>query len=67
MICDRAADPCVAHLPIARIVLTDDKKYTDMMNFNDAKNEILQVLSKTDRQHLPKLLEWLKTSGNTDF
>ncbi|XP_056624194.1 uncharacterized protein zgc:109986 isoform X2 [Triplophysa dalaica] len=36
------------------------------MNFNDAKNEILQVLSKTDRQHLPKLLEWLKTSDDLD-
>ncbi|XP_057200169.1 uncharacterized protein zgc:109986 isoform X4 [Triplophysa rosa] len=36
------------------------------MNFNDAKNEILQVLSKTDRQHLPKLLEWLKTSVHVD-
>lgn len=36
------------------------------MNCNDAKNEILQVLSKTDRQHLPKLLEWLKTSDDLD-
>ncbi|XP_016342724.1 uncharacterized protein LOC107689298 [Sinocyclocheilus anshuiensis] len=36
------------------------------MNFNDAKNEILQVLSKTERQHLPKLLEWLKTSDDLD-
>jgi len=33
------------------------------MQYNDAKNEILQVFSKTERQHLPKLLEWLKTSG----
>lgn len=36
------------------------------MNFNDAKNEILQVLSKTERQHLPKLLEWMKTSDDLD-
>ncbi|NP_001018381.1 uncharacterized protein LOC553566 [Danio rerio] len=36
------------------------------MNFNDAKNEILQVLSKTERQHLPKLLEWIKTSDDLD-
>ncbi|XP_073668428.1 uncharacterized protein [Paramisgurnus dabryanus] len=36
------------------------------MNLNDAKNEILQVLSKTDRQHLPKLVEWLKTSDDLD-
>ncbi|KAK7152660.1 hypothetical protein R3I93_010774 [Phoxinus phoxinus] len=36
------------------------------MNFNDAKNAILQVFSKTERQHLPKLLEWLKTSGDLD-
>ncbi|XP_067310774.1 uncharacterized protein zgc:109986 [Pseudorasbora parva] len=36
------------------------------MNFNDAKNEMLQVLSKTERQHLPKLLEWLKTSDDLD-
>ncbi|XP_059375908.1 uncharacterized protein zgc:109986 [Carassius carassius] len=36
------------------------------MNFNDAKNEILQVLSKTERQHLPKLFEWLKTSDDLD-
>ncbi|KAF4101966.1 uncharacterized protein zgc:109986 [Onychostoma macrolepis] len=36
------------------------------MNFNDAKNEVLQVLSKTERQHLPKLLEWLKTSDDLD-
>ncbi|XP_073683405.1 uncharacterized protein [Garra rufa] len=36
------------------------------MHFNDAKNEILQVLSKTERQHLPKLLEWLKTSDDLD-
>ncbi|XP_056112085.1 uncharacterized protein zgc:109986 [Rhinichthys klamathensis goyatoka] len=36
------------------------------MHFNDAKNEILQVFSKTERQHLPKLLEWLKTSGDLD-
>ncbi|XP_039529810.1 uncharacterized protein zgc:109986 [Pimephales promelas] len=36
------------------------------MQFNDAKNEILQVFSKTERQHLPKLLEWLKTSGDLD-
>ncbi|XP_016401248.1 uncharacterized protein LOC107733912 isoform X1 [Sinocyclocheilus rhinocerous] len=34
------------------------------MNFKDAKNEIVQVLSKTERQHLPKLLEWLKTSDD---
>ncbi|XP_016395179.1 uncharacterized protein LOC107729256 [Sinocyclocheilus rhinocerous] len=34
------------------------------MNFNDAKNEILQVLWKTERRHLPKLLEWLKTSDD---
>ncbi|XP_077095018.1 uncharacterized protein LOC143746790 [Siphateles boraxobius] len=36
------------------------------MHFNDAKNEILQVFSKTERQHLPKLIEWLKTSGDLD-
>lgn len=36
------------------------------MNFNDAKKEIMQVLSKTERQHLPKLLEWLKTSDELD-
>ncbi|XP_016347836.1 uncharacterized protein LOC107693105 [Sinocyclocheilus anshuiensis] len=36
------------------------------MNFNDAKNEVLQVLSKTERRHLPKLLEWLKTSDDLD-
>lgn len=36
------------------------------MNFSDAKNEILQVLSKTERQHLPKLLDWLKTSDDLD-
>ncbi|CAM4648968.1 unnamed protein product [Leuciscus chuanchicus] len=36
------------------------------MNFNEAKNDILQVFSKTERQHLPKLLEWLKTSGDLD-
>ncbi|KAK7142707.1 hypothetical protein R3I94_012155 [Phoxinus phoxinus] len=36
------------------------------MNFNDAKNAILQAFSKTERQHLPKLLEWLKTSGDLD-
>uniref|UniRef100_A0A672SC24 Zgc:109986 n=1 Tax=Sinocyclocheilus grahami TaxID=75366 RepID=A0A672SC24_SINGR len=36
------------------------------MNLNDAKNEVLQVLSKTERRHLPKLLEWLKTSDDLD-
>uniref|UniRef100_A0A8C1I8F5 Zgc:109986 n=1 Tax=Cyprinus carpio TaxID=7962 RepID=A0A8C1I8F5_CYPCA len=36
------------------------------MDFKNAKNEILQVLSKTERQHLPKLLEWLKTSDDLD-
>ncbi|XP_052010225.1 uncharacterized protein zgc:109986 [Xyrauchen texanus] len=36
------------------------------MNFSDARNEILQVLSKTERQDLPKLLEWLKTSDDLD-
>ncbi|XP_051503131.1 uncharacterized protein zgc:109986 [Myxocyprinus asiaticus] len=36
------------------------------MNFSDARNEILQVLSKTERQDLPKLLEWLKTSVDLD-
>ncbi|XP_055027681.1 uncharacterized protein [Misgurnus anguillicaudatus] len=36
------------------------------MNLNDAKNEVLQVLSKTDRQHLPQLVEWLRTSDDLD-
>ncbi|XP_043119220.1 uncharacterized protein zgc:109986 [Puntigrus tetrazona] len=36
------------------------------MDFNDAKNEIMRVLSKTERLHLPKLLDWLKTSDDLD-
>ncbi|XP_030642174.1 uncharacterized protein LOC115822457 [Chanos chanos] len=36
------------------------------MNFSEAKNEILQVLSRTDSRDLPKLLEWIKNSDDLD-
>lgn len=37
------------------------------MNFSDAKNNILQILSKTEAQDLAKLIRWMKHSGNSEI
>lgn len=36
------------------------------MNFGDAKNNILQILSRTDSQDLVKLINWMKYSDDLD-
>ncbi|XP_060789079.1 uncharacterized protein zgc:109986 [Neoarius graeffei] len=36
------------------------------MNFSDAKNNILQILSRTDSQGLAKLISWMKHSDELD-
>ncbi|KAG9268642.1 hypothetical protein AMEX_G17635 [Astyanax mexicanus] len=36
------------------------------MNFNEAKNEILQTLGRTDPQELAKIIDWLKNSDDLD-
>ncbi|KAK3563190.1 hypothetical protein QTP86_018217 [Hemibagrus guttatus] len=36
------------------------------MNFSDAKNNILQILSRTDSQDLTKLISWMKHSDDLD-
>ncbi|XP_053366153.1 uncharacterized protein zgc:109986 [Clarias gariepinus] len=36
------------------------------MNFSDAKNNILQILNRTDSQDLAKLISWMKHSDDLD-
>ncbi|KAL4613081.1 hypothetical protein GN956_G23064 [Arapaima gigas] len=36
------------------------------MNFSTAKNEIMHLLSRVDVKELPKVIKWIKTSGELD-